>query len=234
MSMRWSSSRTCSCTTLNHLPDMLTGEPWVRWPPQARSRPMKVSPGFISAMNTAWLAWLPEFGCTLANGSRTAGTRARSRAPRRYRRTGSRRNSAGADSPRRICWSSPSLAPRAPPSTRCSRRRSARSRRAGGRVRARWRAAISGSLSARLAEKKLLDMWLDAWLALMGNPRLLRSPARAEIRRPPRGRADPIDGRPLTWRGEAAKRRRRTTRVSPTNRRPSGNCIRRNNPTSNG
>ena len=28
---------------------------------------MKVSPGFISAMNTAWLAWLPEFGCTLAN-----------------------------------------------------------------------------------------------------------------------------------------------------------------------
>ena len=27
---------------------------------------MKVSPGFISAMNTAWLAWLPEFGCTLA------------------------------------------------------------------------------------------------------------------------------------------------------------------------
>ena len=45
---------------------MLTGEPWVRWPPAARSSPMKVSPGFISAMNTAWFAWLPEFGCTLA------------------------------------------------------------------------------------------------------------------------------------------------------------------------
>jgi hypothetical protein len=28
--------------------------------------PMKVSPGFISAMNTAWFAWLPEFGWTLA------------------------------------------------------------------------------------------------------------------------------------------------------------------------
>ena len=27
---------------------------------------MKVSPGFISAMNTAWLAWEPEFGWTLA------------------------------------------------------------------------------------------------------------------------------------------------------------------------
>ena len=31
---------------------MLAGEPWVRWPPAARSRPMKVSPGCISAMNT--------------------------------------------------------------------------------------------------------------------------------------------------------------------------------------
>ena len=28
---------------------------------------MKVSPGFISAMNTAWLAWEPELGWTLAN-----------------------------------------------------------------------------------------------------------------------------------------------------------------------
>ena len=45
---------------------MLTGEPWVRWPPAARSRPMKVSPGCSSARNTAWFIWLPEFGCTLA------------------------------------------------------------------------------------------------------------------------------------------------------------------------
>ena len=37
---------------MNHLPDMLTGAPWVRWPPAARSSPMKVSPGFISARNT--------------------------------------------------------------------------------------------------------------------------------------------------------------------------------------
>ncbi len=28
---------------------------------------MNVSPGCISARNTAWFAWLPEFGCTLAN-----------------------------------------------------------------------------------------------------------------------------------------------------------------------
>ena len=28
---------------------------------------MNTSPGFISAMNAAWFAWLPEFGCTLAN-----------------------------------------------------------------------------------------------------------------------------------------------------------------------
>src|ERR1700716_313958 len=46
---------------------MLTGEPWVRCPPAARSRPMKVSPGCSSARNTAWFIWLPELGCTLAN-----------------------------------------------------------------------------------------------------------------------------------------------------------------------
>jgi hypothetical protein len=28
---------------------------------------MKVSPGFISARNTAWFIWLPELGCTFAN-----------------------------------------------------------------------------------------------------------------------------------------------------------------------
>ena len=31
--------------------------------------PMKVSPGFISAMNTAWLAWEPECGWTLAKSA---------------------------------------------------------------------------------------------------------------------------------------------------------------------
>src|SRR3712207_7485048 len=44
-----------------------SGEPCVRCPPEARSSPMKVSPGFMRAMNTAWLAWLPELACTLAN-----------------------------------------------------------------------------------------------------------------------------------------------------------------------
>ncbi len=28
---------------------------------------MKVSPGFMVTMNTAWFAWLPECGWTLAN-----------------------------------------------------------------------------------------------------------------------------------------------------------------------
>ena len=44
---------------------------------------MKVSPGCISAMNTAWLAWLPECGCTLAKlqpNSRLARSIARSSA----------------------------------------------------------------------------------------------------------------------------------------------------------
>ena len=75
--------------------------------------------------------------------------RARWRASRRCRRTGSRHSSAGPDSPRRTCWSSPSPAPRARRGRRCSRRRSARSRRAGGRAPCRWRRAISGSRSAR-------------------------------------------------------------------------------------
>ena len=56
-------------------------------------------------------------------GSRTIGTRARSPGFRRCRRTGSRRNSAGSDSPPRICWSSPSPAPRARRATRCFPRR---------------------------------------------------------------------------------------------------------------
>ena len=54
-------------TTLNHLPDWLAGEPWVRWPPWSSAMPMKVSPGFSSARNTAWLACAPECGWTLAN-----------------------------------------------------------------------------------------------------------------------------------------------------------------------
>ncbi len=53
-------------TTLNHLPDMLSGMPWVRWPPSARLMPMMVSPGLAKAISTAWLACEPEFGCTLA------------------------------------------------------------------------------------------------------------------------------------------------------------------------
>ena len=41
--------------------------PWVRCPPAARFNPRKVSPGFISAKNTAALADAPECGCTFAN-----------------------------------------------------------------------------------------------------------------------------------------------------------------------
>ena len=113
MSMRWSSRRTPYGTGLNHLPDMLTGEPWVRWPPAARLSPMKVSPGCISAKNT-WFAWRRSAAGRWRSCSRTAWSRARSRASRRRRRTGSRRSSACPDSPRRTCWSAPSPAPRAP------------------------------------------------------------------------------------------------------------------------
>ena len=51
---------------MNHLPDWLAGVPWVRWPPWSSAMPRKVSPGFSSAMKTAWLACAPECGCTLA------------------------------------------------------------------------------------------------------------------------------------------------------------------------
>ena len=59
ISMRWSSRRTLYGTGLNQRPDMFTGDPWVRCPPAARLRPMKVSPGAISAMNAAMLAEAP-------------------------------------------------------------------------------------------------------------------------------------------------------------------------------
>ena len=39
--------------TLTSFSVRIAGEPWVRWPPAARSSPMNASPGCISAMNTA-------------------------------------------------------------------------------------------------------------------------------------------------------------------------------------
>ena len=41
--------------------------PWVRWPPGRGPCRGSVSPGWSRARNTAWLAWLPECGWTLAN-----------------------------------------------------------------------------------------------------------------------------------------------------------------------
>ncbi|MNC60903.1 hypothetical protein D3C75_1108150 [compost metagenome] len=63
------------------MPDWLAGEPWVRCPPQARSMPRKVSPGCSRVKKTAWLAWAPEWGWTLAKAapnSSLARSRARS------------------------------------------------------------------------------------------------------------------------------------------------------------
>ena len=51
---------------MNHLPDMLSAMPWVRWPPSASDMPMMVSPGLSMAKNTPWLACEPELGWTLA------------------------------------------------------------------------------------------------------------------------------------------------------------------------
>src|SRR5680860_779236 len=64
--MRFVSLVTPYWTALNHLPDMFGGAPWVRWPPAARLMPRTVSPGLISARNTDWLAWEPEWVWTLA------------------------------------------------------------------------------------------------------------------------------------------------------------------------
>ena len=41
-------------------PVTLTFQPWVRWPPKGRPRPMMVSPGLAKATYTARLAGLPE------------------------------------------------------------------------------------------------------------------------------------------------------------------------------
>ena len=118
----------------------------------------------------------------------TAAWRARSPAARRHRRTRSRRNSGGRDSPRRICWSAPSPAPRAPRARRCSRWRSARSATAGGRARLAIAAASSGSA--------------------IGKGVARRSPARRRLREDDCGRG--IEGSPLRrGNGSAAAASRR-------------------------
>ncbi len=106
--------------------------------------------------------------------------------PRRCRRTGSRRNSAGPDSLRRICSSSPSPAPRARRATRCFRTRSARSRRAGGRVRVRCCGRSRDRLTARLAPKKLLDSLEPARSAACGETTSFMSSPPILIRAAPR------------------------------------------------
>ena len=121
---------------------------------------MKVSPGFISAMNTAWLAWLPECGCTLAKpaAEQLLGALDGERS-RRRRRTRSRRSSAGPDSPRRIVGQHRAL----------RLQHGAGDDVLGGdqldlvalaaELQRRWRGRSPDRLSARLAEKKLFDRW---------------------------------------------------------------------------
>ena len=50
----------------NHLPEKLTFEPWVRWPPCGRHIASTVSPGLENAAYAARLALAPECGCRLA------------------------------------------------------------------------------------------------------------------------------------------------------------------------
>ena len=147
---------------LNHLPDWFGAAPWVRWPPEARFMPRIVSPGLSSARNTPWLAWLPEFGCTLAkpqpNSSLGALDGQVSR-PRRH--TGSRRSSAGPDSPRHICWSAPSPAPPSRRATDDVLRRDQLDLVALAAQFVRIAAKISGSRSARLSVKKPASEWMS-------------------------------------------------------------------------
>ena len=51
---------------LKYFPEILTGEPCDKCPPQSRLIPITVSPGLTSAKNTAKLACAPECGCTFA------------------------------------------------------------------------------------------------------------------------------------------------------------------------
>ena len=72
---------------------------------------MNVSPGCSRAKNTAWLAWAPECGWTLAKPqSNSFLARSMASGLGLVDVSRSRRSSAGRDSPRRICWSAPSPA----------------------------------------------------------------------------------------------------------------------------
>ena len=51
---------------LKYFPEILTGEPCDKCPPQSRLIPITVAPGLTSAKNTAKLACAPECGCTFA------------------------------------------------------------------------------------------------------------------------------------------------------------------------
>ena len=53
-------------TALKYFPDWFGLEPCVKWPPASKDIPKIVSPGLMSAKNTAWLACAPEWGWTLA------------------------------------------------------------------------------------------------------------------------------------------------------------------------
>ena len=50
----------------NHLPEKLTLEPWVRWPPWGSDMASTVSPGTVNAAYAAMLALAPEWGWTFA------------------------------------------------------------------------------------------------------------------------------------------------------------------------
>ena len=92
-------------TTLNHLPLMFSGMPWVRWPPSARLMPMIVSPGCSRPKNTRLVGL--RAGVRLhvgVLGAEQLLQRGRWPAARRRRRTRSRRSSACPGSPRRTCW----------------------------------------------------------------------------------------------------------------------------------
>ena len=164
---------------------MLTGEPWVRWPPAARSSPMNVSPGCISAMNTPWLAWLPECGWTLAK--RQANSCAGALDRQVFRDVDEL--AAAVIAPPGIAFGvfvgqhrALRLEHRA--RRRCFRRRSARSRRAGGRARDSTARAISGSASASAAEKNELERIGRGAASFMSGGFRVRS-WRTHAKRPP-------------------------------------------------
>jgi hypothetical protein len=146
-SIRPSCSRTPYWCALNHLPDWLTDAPCVRCPPASRLMPRMLSPGLISALNTALVRLASRDGCTLANSQpNSAFARSIASVSTIVHELAAAIVALARIPFRILVRQQRTLQLPAPRAKRCSRRRSARSDGSAGRVPRRSTSRLLGPL----------------------------------------------------------------------------------------